>query len=279
MVQGTGRQRSRVRSWCQTVSGLENGHRLLYIRSMGHVFDFQDAKGWLNWNERPAVARALQVQTRLMMEMLAPRRMDSVLGIGCGTGGHLTSLVEAGCDVTGIDPSPYMLDIARERFGKRVELRRGTAEALPFEDNAFHHTVFFLSLEYVEDPSRALAEAFRVTRDQVFIGVWNRYSLHRWWRRAAHFFDPSPLDRARPYNLWQIQRHVCELLGDVPVAWRSTGQFSLYPGGALQWFEGLGPIQYSPFGAFLAVVVTLVPRFRVRPLELTCPPKHRPVAG
>ncbi len=246
---------------------------------MGYVFDFQDAKSWRSWTERPAVVRALQVQTRLMMEMLAPRRLDSVLGIGCGTGGHLAALVEAGCDVTGIDPSPYMLDIAGERFGKRVELRRGTAEALPFEDNTFHHTVFFLSLEYVEDPSRALAEAFRVTRDQVFIGVWNRYSLHRWWRRAAHFFAPSPLDRARPYTLWQIQRYVCELLGNVPVAWRSVGQFSLYPGGALQWFEGLGPIQYSPFGAFLAVVVTPVPRFRVRPLELTCPPKHRPVAG
>ena len=246
---------------------------------MGYIFDFQDAKGWRGWNERPAVARALQVQTRLMMEMLAPRRLDSVLGIGCGTCRHLAPLIEAGFDVTGIDPSPYMLDIARERFGNRVELRRATAEALPFEDNAFHHAIFFLSLEYVEDPSRALAEAFRVTRYQVFIGVWNHCSLHRWWRRGARFFAPSPLDRARPYSLWRIRRYVCELLGDVPVAWRSLGQFSLYPGGALQGLDGLGPIQHSPFGAFLAVVVTLVPRFRARPLELTCPANHRPVAG
>ncbi len=145
---------------------------------MGYVFDFQDAIGWRRWNETPAAARAFRIQTRLMREMLACRPRDAVLGIGCGTCRHLAPLVEAGCDVSGIDPSPYMLDIAREHYGHRLELHRGTAEALPFGDNTFHHTVFFLSLEYVEDPVRALGEAFRVTRNRVFIGVWNRCSLH-----------------------------------------------------------------------------------------------------
>lgn len=246
---------------------------------MGYVFDFQDAQAWRSWHQRPAVSRAFEIQTRLMIEMLAPRRLDTVLGIGCGTCRHLAPLIEQGSDVTGIDPSPYMLDIARDRFGHRLELRRGFAERLPFEDNAFNHAVLFLSLEYVDDPSQALAEAFRVAKDRVFIGVWNRWSLHRGWRLAAHFFSPSPLDRACPCDLWRIRRHVCEHLGDVPVTWRSVGQFSLYPGGFLRWFEGLTPVQHSPFGAFLGVVVTLTPRFRVRPLELTCPTGHRPAAG
>ena len=246
---------------------------------MGYVFDFQDAQAWRTWLEKPAVARAVGLQTRLMCDMLGPRRLDTVVSIGCGTGHHLGRLVEQGLDVTGIDPSPYMLDIARERFGHRVALRRGVAERLPFDDNAFNHGVLFLSLEYVDDPVKALAEAFRVAKDRVFIGAWNRTSLHRLWRQAARLYGPSIFDRARCHSLWQIRRHIHDLMGDVPVAWRTVGQLSLNPSDYALWFESRRFMQHCPFGAFLAVVVTLAPRFRVRPLELTCPAGQRPVAG
>ena len=44
--------------------------------------------------------------------------INSILDIGCGTGGHLIELKKRGYDVTGIDKSQYMLDIAKEKMEK-----------------------------------------------------------------------------------------------------------------------------------------------------------------
>src|SRR5713226_6852113 len=58
---------------------------------------------------------------------LARRTGGPVLEIGCGTGRVLVPLAQAGFDVVGIDVSPAMLAIAREKInaadvGGRVEL-------------------------------------------------------------------------------------------------------------------------------------------------------------
>jgi len=245
---------------------------------MGYVFDFQDAQAWQHWVEGPTVSRALDLQAWLMGDMLSPRRLDSVLSIGCGTCRHLRPFIEGGVDVTGIDPSPYMLDIARERFGRRAELRRGTAEDLPFDDNAFNHAVLFLALEFVEDPVQALSEAFRVAKDRVFIGIWNRRAPHR-PRRVAHRTAPTFLEHARFFSIREIRRHVNALVGAVPTSYRTVGQFPFGAGGRALWLERRRLVQHCPFGVFAGLVVTPVPRFRVRPLDLTCAPEQRPVAG
>ena len=44
--------------------------------------------------------------------------IKSILDIGCGTGGHLIELKKRGYEVTGIDKSQHMLDIAKEKMEK-----------------------------------------------------------------------------------------------------------------------------------------------------------------
>jgi SAM-dependent methyltransferase len=246
---------------------------------MGYVFDFNDAQVWRGWLDEPANQATLGLQCQTMLDLLDPKRLDSLLAIGCGTCGCLVPLIERGIDVTGIDPSPYMLDIARDRFGRRVELYRGVAEDLPFDDNQFNHAVFFFSLEYVDDPEQALSEAFRVAKDRVFIGAWNRFSPHHLRRWNARRAGSSLFDNARFLDLWQIRRLVTDRLGVVPLQWRSVCQLSASPGGATLWAERLRLIQHCPFGDFLGVAVSLVPRYRTRPLELTCPAGRSTVAG
>ncbi len=246
---------------------------------MGYVFDFKDAQVWCGWLDHPARRVTLELQTATMLDLLDPKRLDSLLCIGCGTCRCMEPVIARGIDVTGIDPSPYMLDAARQRFGRKMELHRGVAEDLPFEDNRFNHAVFFFSLEYVDDPARALAEAFRVAKDRVFIGGWNRLSPHHLRRWVSRWFGPSVFDHARFFDLWQIQEHVHRLLGDVPMQWRSLCHFSSHPGSATLWAERLGPVQRCPWGDFLGVAVSLVPRYRTRPLKLTCPAGQPPAAA
>ena len=89
---------------------------------MGYVFDFKAARAYDHWFDDPRNSFEAELECRLMLEMLQPAKGESVLEIGCGTGASLVSLIEKGLNTTGIDPSPYMLDIA---LGNEVIEQRG----------------------------------------------------------------------------------------------------------------------------------------------------------
>ncbi|MEJ2661218.1 MAG: methyltransferase domain-containing protein, partial [Desulfobacteraceae bacterium] len=116
---------------------------------MGYVFDFHDARSYAQSLLQQSNKCAIALESQLMLNLLQPKSGDSVLDIGCGTGVNLDPLLDSGINVTGIDPSPYMLDLAVNNWGHRVEFYRGYAEDLPFDDNSFNHACFFTSLEFV----------------------------------------------------------------------------------------------------------------------------------
>jgi ubiquinone/menaquinone biosynthesis C-methylase UbiE len=98
----------------------------------------------------------------------AARVAGRVLEIGAGTGRNLAFLAPApGVALTGIDPSPEMIALARERqrrTGRAARFLVGEAEALPFADGAFDAVLSTLALCTIPDPAAALAEAHRVLR-------------------------------------------------------------------------------------------------------------------
>ncbi len=237
---------------------------------MGYIFDFKDAIDYNRKSRKRLQTQSTNLETRLLMELLQPVPGYSVLDIGCGTGESLLPFLNAGLDVTGIEPSPYMLNIARGKIGHRADLYRGCAEDLPFEDNAFNYTSFFTTLEFTEVPQKAIEEACRVAKDKVFIGALNRYALKAVQRRARGLFKTSVYDQAHFFSIWELKRMVREVMGDVPVAWRTV---CLLPGGAgsiVRQVEQSHWVQKNPFGAFIGIVVIPVPRFHVTPLPLKC---------
>jgi SAM-dependent methyltransferase len=238
---------------------------------MGYVFDFQDAVAYERWFENRRNRLTTELESRLMLDMLKPAPRESILDIGCGVGSSLQPLLDRDLSVTGIDPSPYMLDIVYKRFANRVELYRGYAEGLPFDDNSFNHASFFTSLEFVHDPQKALSEAFRVAKDRVFLGVLNRYALKGVQRRVVGVFTQTIYNRARFYSIWELKGMVRELLGEVPISWRTVCLFPRPEGPIMSSIERSTLVQRCPFGTFAGMVVTLVPRFRTRPLAL----RHR----
>jgi SAM-dependent methyltransferase len=54
-----------------------------------------------------------------------------LLDVGCGTGGGLASMLERGYEVTGVDVSPRMLAVAREKLGPHVRLHVEDMRSLP----------------------------------------------------------------------------------------------------------------------------------------------------
>jgi ubiquinone/menaquinone biosynthesis C-methylase UbiE len=97
-------------------------------------------------------------------EWLGERARGRVLEVAIGTGLNLPHY-PADVTITGIELSPAMLAIARQRargLGRDVDLREGDAEHLPFDDASFDTVVCALSLCTIPSPDAAVAEMRRV---------------------------------------------------------------------------------------------------------------------
>lgn len=94
-----------------------------------------------------------------------------ILELGCGSGRLLVPLAQAGYDVSGIDNSTAMIELAHERLAaeglSEVNARVGDMRAIDGYDDAHFRLVFaafnaFLHLETREEQLKTLAAARRV---------------------------------------------------------------------------------------------------------------------
>lgn len=94
------------------------------------------------------------------------RAIGDTLEVAVGTGLNLP-LYPAAVRLTGIDISPAMLGIARDRagnLGRTVDLREADAHALPFPDASFDTVLCTFSLCAIPDECLAVAEMKRVLK-------------------------------------------------------------------------------------------------------------------
>jgi FAD/FMN-containing dehydrogenase/SAM-dependent methyltransferase len=86
-----------------------------------------------------------------------------LLDVGCGSGLTLVLAAQRGAIPVGLDISPGLLGVARERLPD-ADLREGDMEYLPFADATFDAVTGVNAFQFAGDPQRALREAARVTR-------------------------------------------------------------------------------------------------------------------
>ncbi|AJP00738.1 ubiquinone biosynthesis methyltransferase UbiE [Streptomyces cyaneogriseus subsp. noncyanogenus] len=110
----------------------------------------------------------------------AIRSGEKVLDIGCGTGRFTVPMAEKGADVSGLDISRPMLDVASSKLAERglsADLREGDMAHLPFPDASFDTVTSMLALMHVplEDRPAVFGEVARVLRPggRMLLGVKN----------------------------------------------------------------------------------------------------------
>jgi ubiquinone/menaquinone biosynthesis C-methylase UbiE/DNA-binding transcriptional ArsR family regulator len=106
-----------------------------------------------------------------ILKRLAAKPIEDLLDAGTGTGRMLELLAPHAKRAVGIDVSPEMLAIARDRLARenlpQVQVRLGDIYRLPFSnagEAGFDAVLFHQVLHYLDDPGAAVAEAARVMR-------------------------------------------------------------------------------------------------------------------
>ena len=87
------------------------------------------------------------------------------LDVGCGGGLLAEEFAQLGCAVTGVDPSPKSIEVAREHAaiaGFDIDYREASGESLPFADGEFPVVYCCDVLEHVDDVGRTVNEIARV---------------------------------------------------------------------------------------------------------------------
>lgn len=122
-----------------------------------------------------------------------------VLDAGCGTGALAFELAARGADVTGVDISPQLIEIARKRTPANlrgsVDFRAG--DMLSAKYGTFDHVVAMDSMIYytADDIARALGElAPRIGQNMIFTVAPRTPLLMLMWRAGKLFpkADRSP---------------------------------------------------------------------------------------
>ncbi|MFD4604571.1 methyltransferase domain-containing protein [Streptomyces sp. NPDC058464] len=94
-------------------------------------------------------------------ELLSLVPGSTVVDVGCGAGRAVAELTERGVHAVGVDPDPWMVAAARERWSA-AQFREAGAEGLPFADGSVRGYRADKVFHVLQEPGCAVEEARRV---------------------------------------------------------------------------------------------------------------------
>jgi ubiquinone/menaquinone biosynthesis C-methylase UbiE len=165
-----------------------------------------------------AVAERISAVGELVVERAGVEPGMELLDVACGAGNATIPAAREGARVTGLDFSPDLLAIARERAADamvEVDWVEGDAQALPFDDASFDRVISTFGHMFAPDHQRTAAEMRRVCRPggTIAVACWSpEGAIGRMYRVTAELLPPPP--GGQPPNLWGTEDHIRELLGD-----------------------------------------------------------------
>lgn len=141
------------------------------------TFSEVEKEGWADAGVARSYARDFATASDAAVPVLVAQsgaaEGQRLLDICCGHGNVTEGLLASGAEVTGLDFSPAMLEMARRRC-PGASFVEGDAGALPFEDSAFDGVTVGFGLPHVPDPAAVLSETRRVLRPggRLAYSVW-----------------------------------------------------------------------------------------------------------
>jgi SAM-dependent methyltransferase len=123
------------------------------------------------------IAPQLLPAAHAAVELAAVRPGAHVVDVGCGSGNAALLAARPDVLVTGVDPAPRLLDVARSRAaaqGLDIDFVAGDAAAIPLPDGAADVVMSVFGVIFAPDPAAAAAELARITAPtgQIVVTAW-----------------------------------------------------------------------------------------------------------
>ncbi len=138
--------------------------------------------------------------TRRLEQVAKYQKPGRALDIGCGPGFFLEAAQARGYDAFGLDPSEYIVKVAREKFGDRIQL--GLIESDDYPADHFDLVVAFDTFEHIYHPLEWLSAARRVLKPDGLLAITTpdptsllaKISRKKWvsFKLPEHVFYWSP---------------------------------------------------------------------------------------
>ncbi len=171
------------------------------FRSLAAAYD--------RWFTTPLGQYVAMQEQQLLRSALAEHPPAKALEVGAGTGFATQVLVAMGWDVVAVEPSAAMRKVGEQKL-PAVQWVDAFAEALPFPAQSFELLLFFTTLEFVNDPRRALQEAWRVLKPAGALLIGFLEAESPWVALYRHRADLGelPWTAARFYDRQQLEEFV-----------------------------------------------------------------------
>ena len=141
------------------------------------------------WDEERSLHAAADTVEAAVLDVVGDLPLGRVLDVGTGTGRMLQLFGQRADRAVGLDSSHSMLSVARANLersdARNWELRQGDVHSPPLDAASFDLVVIHQVLHYLDDPSRALAEAARLVAPAGRLLVVDFAPHHHDFLRAA----------------------------------------------------------------------------------------------
>jgi ubiquinone/menaquinone biosynthesis C-methylase UbiE len=195
----------------RSASGADGGARDFfegYARDFDHIYE-EGGKGPFARYIDTSLRKEMRIRFEKTFESLAPMKGRSMLDAGCGGGRYAIPAAKAGASqVLGIDFSPSMLDLARQKanaegVGDVCRFELGDLLTYPVAEKSFDYAIAIGFFDYQKDPAAALKALARAAKRRVFVSLpkrWHlltpqRYVRYTFFRCYIRFYSKAEVER------------------------------------------------------------------------------------
>lgn len=147
------------------------------------------------------------------LRLLALKKGEQALDLGCGQGFFSRELFKTGAEVTGVDLSPRLIAFAKERSPRGIRFGVSPADNLPFlKDASFDAVLCILAIQNMKNPAGVFSESCRVLKSGGRMLVVMNHPAFRIPKRSAWGFDDTKKIQYR-----RVDEYISESAAEIEV--------------------------------------------------------------